>query len=208
MTTNRMGLTPEIEQRIKEYAKRLEEAAAHYLAVSKTDVPFYDKAKARRPYDLLLHPSDIGLLLSLFHAQDAELLACREASKEPFMYGIAEPDGSAYMDECCVGTSVSSIDCVVYGLNQDLDEGEPEYQIIPLYAAPPILAVTVPDGWIKCSERNPEEGGRYWCYVEEQNSLGRSHYQWNCSWNGDEWSEAELSGRITHWMPLASAPKC
>lgn len=75
-----------------------------------------------------------------------ELLAYREASKEPFMYGIVEPDGSAYMDECCVGTSVSSIDFVVYGLNQDLDEGETEYQIIPLYAAPPIQAVTVPDG--------------------------------------------------------------
>ena len=60
--------------------------------------------------------------------------------------------------------------------------------------------------WIKCSERNPEEGGRYWCYVEEQNSLGKSHYQWNCSWNGDEWSDASLSGRVTHWMPLAPPP--
>lgn len=41
-----------------------------------------------------------------------------------------------------------------------------------------------PDGWIPVSERMPEESGRYWCYVEEQNSLGKSHYQWNCSWNG------------------------
>lgn len=73
-------------------------------------------------------------------------------------------------------------------------------------ASPPIQAVTVPDGWIKCSERTPEEGGRYWCYVEEQSSLGKSHYQWNCSWNGDEWSDASLSGRVTHWMPLAAAP--
>ena len=43
------------------------------------------------------------------------------------------------------------------------------------------------DGWIPCSERLPEEGGRYWCYVEEINSLGKSHYQWNCSWNGEDW---------------------
>lgn len=64
-----------------------------------------------------------------------------------------------------------------------------------------------PDGWIKCSERAPEEGGRYWCYVEEQNSLGKSHYQWNCSWNGDCWSDDALSGRVTHWMPLPAAPK-
>lgn len=62
-------------------------------------------------------------------------------------------------------------------------------------------------GWIKCSERMPEEFGRYWCYVEEQNSLGKSHYQWNCSWNGDKWSDSALTGRVTHWQPLAAAPQ-
>ena len=67
-------------------------------------------------------------------------------------------------------------------------------------------AVT-PDGWIPVSERMPEESGRYWCYVEEQNSLGKSHYQWNCSWNGEVWSEKALTGRVTHWMPLPAAPK-
>ncbi len=62
------------------------------------------------------------------------------------------------------------------------------------------------DGWIACADRMPEEGGRYWCYVEEQNSLGKSHYQWNCSWNGDEWGGEALSGRVTHWQPLPSPP--
>lgn len=62
-------------------------------------------------------------------------------------------------------------------------------------------------GWIPVSERMPEEGGRYWCYVEEQNSLGKSHYQWNCSWNGDVWSDKALTGRVTHWMPLPVAPQ-
>ncbi|MFJ7174548.1 DUF551 domain-containing protein [Citrobacter freundii] len=64
-----------------------------------------------------------------------------------------------------------------------------------------------PDGWIPVSERMPEESGRYWCYVEEQNSLGKSHYQWNCSWNGEAWSDKALSGRVTHWMPLPEPPK-
>lgn len=64
-----------------------------------------------------------------------------------------------------------------------------------------------PDGWITVSERMPEESGRYWCYVEEQNSLGKSHYQWNCSWNGEVWSDKALTGRVTHWMPLPSAPQ-
>ncbi|EJF4781685.1 DUF550 domain-containing protein [Salmonella enterica] len=64
-----------------------------------------------------------------------------------------------------------------------------------------------PDGWIPVSERMPEESGRYWCYEEEQNSLGKSHYQWNCSWNGQAWSDKALSGRVTHWMPLPEPPQ-
>ncbi len=66
---------------------------------------------------------------------------------------------------------------------------------------------TVPGKWIPVSERLPEEGGRYWCYVEEQNSLGKSHYQWNCSWNGEIWGGAMMYGRVTHWMPLPAAPQ-
>ncbi|HFV9323526.1 TPA: DUF551 domain-containing protein [Klebsiella pneumoniae] len=65
----------------------------------------------------------------------------------------------------------------------------------------------VVSGWILVSERLPEEGGRYWCYVEEQNSLGKSHYQWNCSWNEGAWSDKALTGRVTHWMPLPAAPQ-
>ncbi|HFT5995151.1 DUF551 domain-containing protein [Klebsiella pneumoniae] len=65
----------------------------------------------------------------------------------------------------------------------------------------------VVSGWIPVSERLPEEGGRYWCYVEEQNSLGKSHYQWNCSWNEGAWSDKALTGRVTHWMPLPAAPQ-
>jgi len=60
--------------------------------------------------------------------------------------------------------------------------------------------------WMSVTDRLPSEFGRYLCYVEEQNDLGKSHYQWNCSWNGDEFSDAELSGRVTHWMPLPAAP--
>ena len=64
------------------------------------------------------------------------------------------------------------------------------------------------DGWIPVSERMPEVEGRYWCYVEEQNCLGKSHYQWNCSWNGERWwVESDNGGRVTHWMELPAAPQ-
>lgn len=65
---------------------------------------------------------------------------------------------------------------------------------------------TVSGKWIPCSERMPDEGGRYWCYVEEINSLGKSHYQWNCSWNGEDWGGEGFYGRVTHWQPLPEPP--
>lgn len=67
--------------------------------------------------------------------------------------------------------------------------------------------VTVSDTWIPASERNPDDIGRYWCYVEDQKSHGKYSYQWNCSWNGSYWSGAMMHGRVTHWMPLPAAPQ-
>ena len=64
-----------------------------------------------------------------------------------------------------------------------------------------------PDTWIPVSERIPDEIGRYWCYVEEQNSLGKSHFQWNCSWNSERWWVEGGGGTVTHWMPLAEPPR-
>ncbi|HGU5432014.1 TPA: DUF551 domain-containing protein [Klebsiella pneumoniae] len=74
--------------------------------------------------------------------------------------------------------------------------------------SPGIEPATVPGKWIPVSERMPEDSGRYWCYMEEQNNLGKSHYQWNCSWNGDRWwVESEGGGIVTHWMPMPTAPQ-
>ncbi|WP_145586604.1 DUF551 domain-containing protein [Yersinia kristensenii] len=81
------------------------------------------------------------------------------------------------------------------------------YWIKELYTTPQVNSQVPLGSWIKCSDQMPEDSGRYWCYVEEQNCLGKSHYQWNCSWNGDMWSDQALTGRVTHWMPLPSAPE-
>ena len=67
-------------------------------------------------------------------------------------------------------------------------------------------AQPVSEPWISVADRQPAEFGRYLCYVEEQNDLGKSHYQWNCSWNGDAFSDSSLTGRVTHWMSLPEAP--
>lgn len=45
--------------------------------------------------------------------------------------------------------------------------------------------------WKNAETDPPKEGGRYWCLIEEQNDLGKSHFQWNCSYHETEkrWSD-------------------
>jgi hypothetical protein len=65
------------------------------------------------------------------------------------------------------------------------------------------------DGWISVDDQLPTEGGRYWCYVEEVNSLGVSHFQWNCFYHEKEkrWSDNFVSFNVTHWRKLPDPPK-
>jgi hypothetical protein len=65
--------------------------------------------------------------------------------------------------------------------------------------------------WVDVNNELPKEGGRYWCYLEEQTSLGLSHFQWNCSYHEIEkrFSDQHLKNgeKVTHWMPLPTPPK-
>ncbi|MCS6661738.1 DUF551 domain-containing protein [Klebsiella pneumoniae subsp. pneumoniae] len=109
-----------------------------------------------------------------------------------------------------MGDTLNNLDAVC---SEDVELVAPAFDAVRsvLAAAPQSPGsepATVPGKWIPVSERLPEDSGRYWCYVEEQNDLGKSHYQWNCSWNGDRWwVESEGGGIVTHWMPLPAAPQ-
>jgi hypothetical protein len=65
--------------------------------------------------------------------------------------------------------------------------------------------------WIDVNDRLPEEGGRYWCYVEHLTDLGFSYFQWNCDYNPQlrRFSDMTLTKgeRITHWRNLPEPPK-
>lgn len=51
----------------------------------------------------------------------------------------------------------------------------------------------------------PKEVGRYWCVVEEQNDLGKSKFQCNCSWNPNDkqWTENGYSLNVICYTELA-----
>lgn len=56
-------------------------------------------------------------------------------AQKPFMHGIADPDGTAYFDECCVG-DLGLMNEQVATLNDDLEEGAPRYSVVALYREP------------------------------------------------------------------------
>lgn len=63
--------------------------------------------------------------------------------------------------------------------------------------------------WKDAKTNPPKESGRYWCIVEEGNDLGKSHYQWNCSynkgegvWYGENWKRM----KVIYWTELAPFP--
>ena len=63
--------------------------------------------------------------------------------------------------------------------------------------------------WKNAKDNPPKEGGRYWCLVEEQNDLGKSHLQWNCIYHDIEkrWSDNSKNYNVIYWTELAPMPK-
>ncbi|WP_407199476.1 hypothetical protein [Citrobacter koseri] len=67
-----------------------------------------------------------------------ELQQRRAADKNFFMYGIAEPDGSAYMDEVCVSHDRGLLESIAGELN--LSEGSDGYRVVALYTVLPLTS--------------------------------------------------------------------
>ena len=62
--------------------------------------------------------------------------------------------------------------------------------------------------WESAISNPPLESNRYWCFCEEQNDLGVSYYQSNCSYNEFEkrWSSEGIQCKVLYWVELAPKP--
>lgn len=62
--------------------------------------------------------------------------------------------------------------------------------------------------WKNVETTPPNDYGRFWCIVEEQNDLGISHFQCNCFyhklWNS--WEDNGKECRVIWWTELAPMP--
>lgn len=64
--------------------------------------------------------------------------------------------------------------------------------------------------WISVKDRLPEEGNRYWVYIQELNDGGWfSYFQWNCYYDPQEkvFRDAGKTHKVTHWTNLLPPPQ-
>lgn len=91
------------------------------------------------------------------------VLACvpevdSEPVGKPFMYGIADPDGNAYIDEFCVSEDLGLVEDAVNELNYDREEGdELNYSVVALYRhAQPAPVVPPMQHWEELCREYPD----------------------------------------------------
>ncbi|WP_145562979.1 DUF551 domain-containing protein [Yersinia canariae] len=74
---------------------------------------------------------------------------------------------------------------------------------IPLYTTPQLNSPEIPEGWIKCSDRRPEDDTL--CLgVDEFGVIWTMHFD-DGEWQADTGHVDDL--KISHWMPLPAAPE-
>lgn len=74
--------------------------------------------------------------------------------------------------------------------------------------APIVAPRTFTLTWKDAQKEPPTEGGRFWCIVTEQNDLGKSHFQWNCSYHELEkkWTDNFETVNVIWWTELPPIP--
>lgn len=135
-------------------------------------------------------------------AMARELLDYRKASEEP-------------IGEVCLGEyddSGSHPDARVVCLHSQADWNN-FTDGFKLFSAPPLQAVTVPDGWINCSERMPDVHEPIYIFHPDygvDQGVWYDNQEDAFLWDSDDTRRRDLD-TVTHWMsmpPLPAAPSC
>nr|WP_250193987.1 DUF551 domain-containing protein [Escherichia coli] len=88
--------------------------------------------------------------------------------------------------------------------------GDFRADITPLYAAP--SAPVIPDGWISCSERMPNDKQYVWCWGKSYGWTECNTFEGYYDWSRNKWwavtdDGEEPASKVTHWMPLPEPPQ-
>ncbi|EOG2812684.1 DUF551 domain-containing protein [Salmonella enterica] len=70
----------------------------------------------------------------------------------------------------------------------------------------------IPDGWVSCSERMPDDKQYVWFFGESRGFAGRDTLEGYYDWSRNKWWAVthigeEPASKVTHWMPLPEPPR-
>lgn len=122
-------------------------------------------------------------------AMARELQERRAADKKFFMYGIAEPDGSAYMEEVCVSNDIGILEVIANELN--LTEGTDGYRVVALHTELPLLLTERQE---LAEYRNTSQAARdIWAERQRQQSVKGFSTRQDDTYTGGELAAAAIS---------------
>ncbi|ESA70431.1 hypothetical protein HMPREF1588_03495 [Escherichia coli 110957] len=86
-------------------------------------------------------------------------------------------------------------------------DGEPR-----LHIKEPGNSPVIPDGWISCSERMPNDKQYVWCWGKSYGWTECNTFEGYYDWSRNKWWAVtdigeEPASKVTHWMPLPEPPQ-
>ncbi|MHA0929972.1 DUF3850 domain-containing protein [Enterobacter ludwigii] len=127
-------------------------------------------------------------LSELYHAMEKRLFKLAQRIKGPSFDKYAHSPSQA----------IDALESALFG------ESDDACRAAMLHGADGNCPV-IPDGWVACSERMPEVGGLYLCYVQDEYEFDISHFCFEYLAAHKKFDSAGIN--ITHWMPLPAAPQ-
>ncbi|EEA7841670.1 DUF551 domain-containing protein [Salmonella enterica subsp. enterica] len=101
-------------------------------------------------------------------------------------------------------TEVSELDIAKNGYILLVQDAEPNFKTAG-------NSPVIPDGWISCSERMPNDKDYVWCWGKSYGWTECDTFEGYYDWSRNKWwavtdDVEEPASKVTHWMPLPEPP--
>lgn len=102
-------------------------------------------------------------------------------------------------------TEVSELDTAKNGYILLVQDAEPNFKTAG-------NSPVIPDGWISCSERMPNDKDYVWCWGKSYGWTECDTFEGYYDWSRNKWwavtdDVEEPASKVTHWMPLPEPPQ-
>lgn len=204
----------EMNNKLPEWRKALNSAVENYQSMQAWYEENPDNPSAEQDMDAaageiekLIKQYGVLIVLNLLDEID-ELQERRKADSEPAGYHVIKECGK-------VGCSVATLE----EAEKTRDFWNKRWTIRPYFYTQPALVATgatnspvTPDGWIRCSERMPNDKDYVWCWGESYGWTECDTFEGYYDWSRNKWwavtdDVEEPASKVTHWMLLPEPPQ-